>query len=171
MTSKREDWFIEVRDDNRDGIPEITVKSEYVIRGRRGDRLVDVGLPDLKTELSNIDGIPVTLSDGHKTTLDVVVAALRNAASAAIDQHEVDLAAAEKAEADDAAELALRFGELERLDADVQRAGVPTPQQQDTAAACSKAIGEIRERQDARARRRHCLADKLRRHHQRSMHK
>ncbi|MBN8956540.1 MAG: hypothetical protein J0H17_08150 [Rhizobiales bacterium] len=163
MTSKREDWCIEIRDDNRDGTPEITAKSEYVIRGRNGARHVDQGLPPLKTALANLDDIPATLRDGTVTTLGACVQSLRDAVRDAIDQLEVDIEADQKADAQDAAELARRFGELERLDAAIRRAVAPTQQQQDAAMANSKAIGELRDRQDARARRRHCLADKLRR--------
>lgn len=91
MTSKREDWSIEIRDDNRDGVPEIVAKSEYVIRGRSGARHVDQALPPLRTALENLAGIPVALEDGHETTLLAIVSALRKAASEAIDMHEGSL--------------------------------------------------------------------------------
>jgi hypothetical protein len=91
MGSKREDWSIEIRDDNRDGIPEIIAKSEYVFRGRNGARHIDLALPPLKTALENIDDIPAILRDGTTTTLGACVQAVRDAVRDAIDQHEVDL--------------------------------------------------------------------------------
>ncbi len=161
---ERDIWKIEIRTDigadghpSADGHPTLFIESEYIVRNPDGGRIGWSGLPRVSSRLDDLSDVPATFK-GQPTTLGELVNAVLAAAADAIDQHEIDLAEDAKAEASDAADLA-------RIDAEIKAAkGQPTE-------AHSRAVAEIRDRQDARARRQHRIHDKLHRHHRRNKQK
>ncbi len=159
IEAKREDWKIEIRDDNRDGRSDLIFYSEYAARKPNGDRMIVQGLPEVSSALIDTSSIPIVLRDGHQTTADVIIDALRELHKVTIDQHELDLQEDANAEAEDVAAL-------QKIDADIKEhhGGNATE-------AHSRAVAEIRDRQDARARRQHRIHDKLHRHHRRNKQK